>query len=224
MYLRKVAKIRQQSQTTRTQRRIGEPSTTCAQTFDSVIPLSCLCSVYIPMFSLPACGEPVFQSIEWPNPDIPQTQSGNQESPGMNWLLPLSFKQGYSSRVGSSLKIDPRHGLITTWIPRFWPSPQNCDPYVSRMPFALLFNTSKVSAQHRYTPNSTKLPPTVSYRWERTYTGGFPLRPKLINSEAVQKTLQLYAKIWESNHPTIRWAWFPCNSLRCLSRLTRWSI
>ena len=34
----------------------------------------------------------------------------------------------------------------------------------------------------------------VQVGWGRTYTGGFPLRPQFINSDATQKTLQQYAK------------------------------
>ena len=52
--------------------------------------------------------------------------------------------------------------------------------------------------------------------WGRTYTGGFPLRPQMINSEATQKNNQLYAQnlgIKPPYHPLGMVPMEPCHVL-----------
>lgn len=41
----------------------------------------------------------------------------------------------------------------------------------------------------------------VQVGWGHTYTGGFPLRPEIHNSNTVQKTLQLYAQLLGTKPP-----------------------
>lgn len=138
-----------------------------------------------------------FCSLTWPDPDKPHSEEAKS---GITWhelaiafilqsgvQFPCWIKPPDRSRARPHHFQDPKVLALPTKLRSLR---EQADALRIIIQYLQGFCSTRIYPKfHKTASNSL-----VQIGWGRTYTGGFPLRPQYVNSDATQKTLQLYAK------------------------------